>query len=140
MEISVLDASSYFKGLLLLIRKDHKVTDTENALMARIGKQLGFEKEFCESAVNEILKNKYIEDSPPTFSSRQLAMMFIRDGLVLAFADGVMDYKEEKWLRSVVDKNSLSRHWFVEELVKASSHKKDTDHLEVDQLSVFSSP
>ena len=95
MEISVIDASNYFKGLLLLIRKDHKVTGAENALMARIGKRLGFEKEFCESAVQEILKNRYIEDSPPEFSSRELAMMFVRDGLALAFADSVMDYKEE---------------------------------------------
>ncbi|MCL4538142.1 MAG: TerB family tellurite resistance protein [Bacteroidetes bacterium] len=140
MEISVIDASNYFKGLLLLIRKDHKVTGAENALMARIGKRLGFEKEFCESAVQEILKNRYIEDSPPEFSSRELAMMFVRDGLALAFADSVMDYKEEKWLRSVVDKNSLSRHWFVEELVKTSNRKNDIGHLEVDELSVFHSP
>ena len=140
MEISVIDASNYFKGLLLLIRKDHRVTDAEVALTARVGKRLGFEKEFCESAVQEILKNKYIEDTPPLFSSRELAMMFIKDGLALALADGRIEYKEEKWLRDVAEKNLISRHWFVEELVKVSARKDAFDHLEADELTVFHSP
>lgn len=136
MEISVIDASNYFKGLLLLIRKDHKVTDSETAMIARVGKQLGFEKEFCDTAIHEILKNRYIEDIPPLFSSRELAMMFVKDGLALAYADGKLDYKEEKWLRSVIDRNSLSRRWFVGELMNASATGMHTDHLEADELTV----
>lgn len=139
MEISVIEASNYFKGLLLLVRKDHKVTETENALITRVGKRLGFEKEFCDTAIQEILKNKFIEDSPPRFTSKELAMMFVKDGLALAFSDNVMDYKEEKWLRSVVDINSLSRHWFVGELVNASARKKKIDYLEADKLTVVHS-
>ncbi len=139
MEISVIDASKYFKGLLLLVRKDHKVTEAENALMSRIGKQLGFEKEFCDTAIQEILKNKYIEDSPPEFSSTELAKMFIRDGLALALSDGILDYKEEKWLRAVVDKNLLSRRWFVDELTSASGRKSVIDRLEVDEITVVHS-
>lgn len=137
MEISVIDASNYFKGLLLLIRKDHKVTDPEAAMISRIGKQLGFEKEFRETAIREIITNKYIEDAPPQFSSRELAMMFIKDSLAVALSDGILDYKEEKWLRAVVDRNLLSRRWFVRELEKAASHKINVDHLEVDELTVM---
>lgn len=136
MEIGVIDASNYFKGLLLLIRKDHKVTEAETAMITRIGKQLGFEKEFCETAIQEILKNRFIEDTPPAFSSRELAMMFIRDGLAVALSDGKLDYKEEKWLRSVVEKNLLSRRWFVGELEKASSRKSAPDQLEAFTLTV----
>lgn len=137
MEISVIDASNYFKGLLLLIRKDHKVTESENALMSRIGKHLGFEKEFCDTAIQDILKNRYIEDSPPLFSSKELAMMFIKDGLSLALSDNAIDYKEEKWLRSVVEVNSLDRKWFAAELAAVSSSERDPEHLEVDNLKVI---
>lgn len=136
MEISVIDASNYFKGLLLLIRKDHKVTEAETAMITRVGKQLGFEKEFCETAIQEILKNRFIEDTPPTFSSREIAMMFIKDGLSVALADGQLHYKEEKWLRSVVDKNLLSRRWFVGELESAASRNGTIDHLQVYSLTV----
>ncbi len=139
MEISVLDASNYFKGLLLLIRKDHKVTEIEYSLMTRVGKKLGFEKEFCDTAIEEILKNRYIDDSPPEFSSKELAMMFIKDGLTLGFCDHKIDYKEEKYLRAVVDKNSLSRRWFVGELVNASARTKNIDRLEADGLTVVHS-
>lgn len=136
MEISVIDASSYFKGLLLLVRKDHKVTGPENALMSRIGKRLGFEKEFCDTAIQEILKNKFIEDTPPLFSSKELAMMFIKDGLVLALSNNVLDHKEEKWLRTVAKRNSLSEQWFLDEIAAASNRPIDTEHLEVDDLTV----
>jgi tellurite resistance protein len=137
MEISVIDASNYFKGLLLLIRKDHKVTDPEAAMISRIGKQLGFEREFCETAIREIITNKYIEDDPPLFSSRELAMMFVKDSLAVALSDGILDYKEEKWLRTVVDRNQLSRRWFVRELENAASQRRNVDHLEADGLTVM---
>lgn len=137
MEISVIDASNYFKGLLLLIRKDHKVTDAEAVMISRIGKQLGFEKEFCDTAIREIITNKYIEDDPPLFSSRELAMMFVKDSLAVALSDGILDYKEEKWLRTVVDRNQLSRRWFVKELENATSQKSNVDHLEADGLTVM---
>ena len=136
VEINVMDASNYFKGLLLLIRKDRKVTDAEAAMISRIGKKLGFEKEFCETAIREIISNKYIEDTPPQFSSRELAMMFVKDSLAVALSDGMLDYKEEKWLRSVVDRNLLSRRWFVRELENATTLKRNVDHLEADGLTV----
>lgn len=136
MEIGVKDASNYFKGLLLLIRKDHKVTEIETSMMLRIGKQLGFEREFCDNAIQEILKNRFIEDSPPHFSSREIAKMFIKDGLAIAFSGRKMVYKEEKWLRSVVERNSLAHRWFVQELENAAAREERVDHLQVDTLTV----
>ncbi len=136
MEINVLDASKYFKGLLLLIRKDHKVTDIEYNLMARIGKQLGFEKEFCDNAVQEILRNRFIEDSPPEFSSRELAAMFIRDGLAVGFCDHEIDRKEVKWLKAVALKNMLDIAWFDSEMATARTRAVDADHLEVNNITV----
>ncbi len=137
MEISVVDASKYFKGLLLLIRKDHKVTDIEYAVMTRIGKRLGFEKEFCDNAIQEILGNRFIEDTPPEFSSRELAMMFIKDGLTVGFCDhDEIDHKEWKWLKSVAEKNAIELSLLSDEMEQARARKGVTDQLEVDGITV----
>ena len=136
MRINVLDASNYFKGLLLLIRKDRKVTQVEIDLMRRFGKALGFEKEFCDNAIEEILDNKFIVDEPPTFSVQGLAPKFIKDGLMMAFSDGEAHPTEEEWLRSVVEKNSIDMNFFEAELQQAKHRRGFADHLEVDDLRI----
>ena len=60
MKITVIEGSNYFRGLLLLISKDRKLTEPEIILMKRIGKALGFEKDFCNDAIHEILENKFV--------------------------------------------------------------------------------
>lgn len=115
MKISVIDASNYFKGLLLLIGKDRKITDPEIALLQRIGKAFGFEKVFCDNAIRDILENKFILDVPPEFSRTELAKKFIKDGLTLAASDNAIDPSEEEWLLSIAEKNGLDSQWFYKE-------------------------
>jgi hypothetical protein len=136
MRITLIDASNYFKGLLLLIRKDGRVTDAEKELTRRIGKSLGFEKEFCDNAIHEILGNQFIVDTPPEFSSRELAMKFIKDGLILASSEDEVRAPEEEWLKSTATKNGLSVEWFSEERQKTVRTKAVDAHLEVDHLIV----
>ncbi len=136
MKIKVLDGSNYFRGLLLLIRKDHMTAEPEIELMSRIGKALGFETEFCNNAINEILHNEYIVDSPPEFSTMELAEKFIKDGLTLAFSDGEIDPLEEEWLKATAEKNRLDPNWFCQEM---KSHTRGTELsklLEADDLTV----
>jgi len=115
MEISVLDAGNYFKGLLLLIRQDHKITGSETTIMMRIGHSLGLEKKFCEEAIRDILENRYITDTPPTFSTHKLAMKFLRDGLRIASsADGVNE-PEDRWLSAIVEANGIDAGWYHRE-------------------------
>jgi len=115
MEISVLDAGNYFKGLLLLIRQDHKITDTETTLMMRIGRTLGLEREFCEEAIRDILENKYITDTPPTFSTHELAMKFVRDGLRIASSPEGVNEPEDQWLSAIVTANGIDTGWYLQE-------------------------
>ena len=136
MKISVLDGSNYFKGLLLLIRKDRKITNPEIELMKHIGKTLGFEKEFCDGAIREVLENKYIVDTPPEFSTKELAIKFIKDGLSLAFSDNEFHPTEEEWLRSAADKNDLDLKWFLQERGNTANRKEPLAHMEVDDLTV----
>ena len=72
MKISMMDRSMYFKGLLLLIRKDPVVEEEEIALMMRIGRLFSFEKKFCRRTIDEILTNPHIVDDPP-FSQIRLS-------------------------------------------------------------------
>lgn len=136
MKISLLDASNYFKGLLLLIGKDRKISDPEIALVQRIGRAFGFEKVFCDNAIRDILENKFILDVPPEFSTRELAKKFIKDGLILAASDNEIHPSEEEWLLSVAEKNGLDTQWFYKE--RQSTEKGSDIHgvLEVDGLTV----
>ena len=115
MKLSIIDGSNYFKGLLLLIRKDRKIVPAEIILMKRIGKTLGFEAEFCDNAIQEILDNRFIVDAPPEFSTEDLAVKFIKDGLALAHSDGEIHPEEEEWLRSVAEKNGIDPEVFSRE-------------------------
>jgi hypothetical protein len=133
----VLEASNYFKGLLLLIRKDRKVTPAEIEAMKRIGKALGFERTFCENAIAEILENAFIVDEPPNFPSRELAYKFVKDGLFLAFIDHrEIDPHEERWLRMTAEKNGIELDFFSRELEVAKGNRGNREHLEVDDLTV----
>ena len=137
MNISVVDASNYFKGLLLLIRKDRKVTESEVELMKRIGKALGFEREFCEQAIHGILENEHVRDQPPKFFAKELAVKFIQDGLTLAFSDNEMHPSEEEWLRFVAELNGLDGQWFLRERETAAKKKTMPARIEVDDMTVI---
>lgn len=135
MEITVVDGSNYFRGLLLLIRKDHRITETEIHVMKRIGRILGYESAFCDNAINEIMENTYIADAPPEFSTQELARKFVKDGLALAFSDGKAHPLEEGWLMAVAEKNGLDPDWFRDELTRAMERKPFPVRMEIDDLS-----
>ena len=114
MKISLIDRSLYYKGLMLLIRKDRKIQDEERKIMMRIGEMLGFEMKFCENAIKEIIDNKHIIDSPPHFTEPGIALCFIRDGLRVSASDGQIDKEELAWLESVAETNDIISLWAEE--------------------------
>ncbi len=136
MKISLMDGSSYFRGLLLLIRKDRKISDSEAALMKRVGKSLGFEREFCENAIHEVLDNPHIAGEPPEFSRREVAEKFVLDGITLSVSDGEAHAFEREWLRRTAEKNGLDREWFAGRWDRAVEGRHDATDLEVDTLTV----
>jgi len=136
MKIPLMDGVNYLKGLLLLIRKDRKITDGEIRLMKRIGKALGFERKFCDNAIDEILENKHIVDIPPAFSTKKLAVKFIKDGLALAFCDKEVHPSEEAWLKATAEKNGLGLTWFWHVLANTPGRNGLHSCLEVESLVV----
>jgi len=133
---TVLDASNYLRGLLVLIRRDGKISEQESELVLHVGKSLGFEEGFCKNAIKEILENSYIDDSPPTFSSKEVAMKFIKDGLVAAHSDNEMHEFEEGWLRSTAEKNGCELQWFLRLRDSVINSKGRYGHLEADGIVV----
>ena len=126
MNITIKDKSTYLKGLLLLIAKDSKIDAEEEKLVLKIGKLLGFEKKFCQTAINEILINEFIDDTPPEFSNKNFAQCFIIDGIKLAFADGNFHPNEINYLRQTAIKNDFEEEWFKNNLTNFVANKVDT--------------
>ena len=112
MKISLMDRSLYFKGLMLLIRKDRVVGEEERALMMRIGRLFSFEKGFCQEVIDEILTNRHVIDEPPLFSEPAIARCFIQDGRKLSLSDGQMHDTEWQWLKTVAESNGLEPSWY----------------------------
>lgn len=137
MDISIKDGSNYFRGLLLLIRKDGRIALPEIENMRRIGSSLGFKKEFIEECIQEILENEYVAEAPPIFSSLGLARMFLRDGLILAVSDMEIHPREEEWLKLVAEKNSIDLQWLAEEKQQIIYQEGSRHNLEVENLKMI---
>jgi len=114
MKLSLLEKSIYFKGLLLLLKKDNLISAEERAMMMSVCGTMGFDKTFCKQAIDTLLENEYILDEPPVFSSSEIAMVFISDGFKLACSDKDLDPKEVDYLRETAIKNGLDLDWFNE--------------------------
>ncbi len=137
MNISTQEGSEYFRGLLLLISKDRVITEPEIMLMKRVGKALGFDQEFTQEAIETILENSYIRSDPPVFTTKELSMRFIRDGLAIARSDNGIHRVEAEWLRTVASRNDVDEEWFETEKDSVARNPKDLGApLEVDDFKI----
>lgn len=137
MYITVQDCSNYFKGLLILIRKDRKISNEEYELIFRIGIKLGFDRDFIEESIREILYNVHIIIKPPVFTSRDIAEKFIKDGITIAASDGEIHTDEEKWLMDTAEENKIENEWFYIEKRFILKSKSKPVKLEVENLKVI---
>ena len=136
MDIPIPDKSLYLRGLLLLISKDKIITENEKMYVMNAGRSLGFEERFCENAVSEILDNAFIDNSPPKFSSKEIARNFISDGLTLALSDYDLHAEELKWLSFTAAENDISGLEFnhmIREFLNTSD-SVDLENLNVQKL------
>jgi hypothetical protein len=116
MTNNYLDRSNYIKGLLLLIRKDKKITDEERDFLYNAAVTLSFNKKFIERAIDELFENEYLGDEPPVFSQKHYSEAFLKDAIKLAFVDNELSSEEFDWLQSIAVSNDLSNEWLRNEL------------------------
>ena len=122
MKIDFRERSTYFKGLLLLIKQDKVIEEAERGLMQKVGKTLGFEREFIQSSIDNLLANQYITDDIPKFSSKVIAESFLLDGLKLAFSDNDFSPDEIEYLSKIAEQNGLDSEWFSSLLKSYLTH------------------
>jgi hypothetical protein len=134
--ISVRDGSNYFKGLLLLLRKDNKLSAAEVELVMKVGTSLGFEREFCQNAIDDILENEHIIDAPPKFSTPELAAKFVRDGLRIASSDNELHPTELQWLWATAEHNGLDPASIQGDLAGLAARPEERRRLDVEDLRV----
>lgn len=116
MQMTLADRSNYFKGLLLLARKDNIIADEEKAVLLRLGQILQFNREFCEQTIHYLLSNPHMDDSAPLFSNKECAELFLLDGIKVAFADHNLHQKEYAWMLEVAQQNGISSEWLADRL------------------------
>lgn len=109
--IDFYEKSLYLKGLMLLIKRDKKIEEAERNLMIKVGKILGFEKDFIQSSIDNLLENPYITDEIPKFSSKIIAESFLLDGLKLSFSDNDFSPEEIEFLSEVAKQNGLESEY-----------------------------
>jgi hypothetical protein len=108
MKMSLVEKSECFRAFLILIGIDGTISAEERRLLLMIGKKLDFESRFCETAINDLLENNYINREPPQFSRKEFAEEFLRDSILLACSDDDLHPDEKEWLSRVAERNSLS--------------------------------
>jgi len=135
MKLNVFDRSNYLKGLLVLISKDKKISDDESDFIMKVGKTLGFDREFCEEAIETLLENNYISQEPPEFSNVEFARSFIEDAISVAITDNELSQLEIGYLKAIADKNHVDDDWFIRQLSTADKISKNIK-FELPHLSV----
>ncbi|MGD8779671.1 MAG: hypothetical protein PVH88_11995 [Ignavibacteria bacterium] len=118
MEMNQIDKSNFFRGLLLLVSKDNKITNSEKESILSIGKSLGYSDDYCRSSVNEILINKYISNKPPKFTDKNTAKKFIDTGIQIAISDYNLHIEEINWIFETAKSNQIDRVWVEDRLIK----------------------
>ena len=116
MTINSLDTSNYFRGLLTLAGREKQITQNEKRSLKKIGSILGFNHYFIDAAINDFTNNKHIKADIPQFSCTEIAELFLKDGIRLAFTNNILSVQQIDWLMSFAVKNKLSRQWFFIEL------------------------
>ncbi len=126
------DKSNYFKGLLILVGKDRNISELEKISLRKIAKVLGFNKEFCDNAISELLDNEFIIESPPEFSDPEIAKAFVLDGIRIAFSDKEIHIFELNWLKSVSEKNFLDTEWCIQKYNDNKDGKLESEKFQIE--------
>jgi hypothetical protein len=58
MKLPLIIRSHYYKGLLVLLRRDRIIDARERDIMLQIGEVLDFDRRFCEATIDNLLSNR----------------------------------------------------------------------------------
>jgi len=132
---NLMDRSFYFKSLLILSKIDEDVSIQEKEILKIVGERLGFNKEFCDATINEVIENKHIKNEPLKFSNQQMANMFLRDAIKLAYSDSKLDNDEYNWLLECAKVNGIPESRVNEQITKVLNSESDSSDNQLDVIN-----
>ena len=113
------------------MRKDFKVSPEEKKFVFKLGKTLGFDREFVDDSIKDILYNEFIDEKPPKFTDPKITECFIKDGMRLIVSDHAIDLNELKCLEKTAQANSLNKDWF-ETVINTEKNNVYNDELDLE--------
>ncbi len=134
MKLPLSVRSNYYRGLLVLSRRDRVIDPRERSVLIRIGKILDFDVRFCEAAIDDLLSNPHISRCPVVFSDNMIKECFFRDALRIARADGCIHPMELSWLRRTARANGLSNPWLdgiIRDFLENEETRSQCDSFEI---------
>lgn len=137
MRMSLFEKSECFRAFLLLIGEDREITADERTLLLAIGKKLDFERRFCETAIDDLLENRFISNDPPVFSRREIAESFVRDGLRIAYLDHQLHPNELEWLARIAQQNGLAIDWMGTEIAALREREQPISYREAMEIEKY---
>lgn len=105
------DNSNLLRALLLLISKDKNIWDHEVRIFIHEGMALGYEKDFCENALKHILRNSFIDQTPPVFFNKENASNILHVGIRIIKEDLNPHPMKIEFLEKIALANNLSSYW-----------------------------
>ena len=106
-EITYKDRSEFLRGFSVIIRKNNCNNIDEKTMFSIIGKYFGFEKVFCEKAIEQLLVNKYISEHPAVFSTKPVAEFFISDVNKIMLHTNSLTEASKEWLKKTAELNKV---------------------------------
>jgi hypothetical protein len=119
--------SNYYRGLLVLSRRDRIIDARERSLLIQIGEILDFDRRFCESAIDDLLTNVHIPRTPVVFRDDAIKECFFRDAMRLARVDGCIHPLELSWLRKAARANGRPGQWLDAIILEFLMPEADSD-------------
>ena len=116
MILNPIDKSNYLRGLLLLIKSNKSINETEKKRIKEVSNVLGFNGHFVDNAISDLLDNEFLVESPPKFTNHKLAETFIKDAIKISLIEDVLNIYKIHWLMLFAINNDLSKQWLFMEL------------------------
>ena len=133
MVLNPIDKSNYLRGLLILIKIHRSINEIEKKRIKEVSSVLGFNRGFVDNAINELLDNEYLIETPPKFTNPRLAETFIKEAIKISMSENVLNIHNLHWLIALADNNNLPKQWLFMELefLLENENQNINDSLEI---------
>ena len=118
------DIGFYLRGLLQVMAADNHLHEKEKNKIKKYAESMGFEKEYIEKTIQNLLENKHMPRMPDQFHSKKTAETFLKEAIQMAVCDGILHPLEQKWLLRAAKKNEIDEQYVLNLMEKVLQQDK----------------